>query len=110
MERFNFIKTDSIKKMAFAKIKTLDCGLTLVVNSKENPHLFTPHFHLFKGDTNIGEVFVDGEKSILNENCQRYYKDFQQVQQYVKNNKELFTKIYFTKDGTRRKELAKRLP
>lgn len=96
--------------MAFAKIKTLECGLTLEVRSDENSHLYTPHFHVFDKNTNVGEVFVNGKDPKINKDAQRYYQDFQQVQQYVNDNNELFTLIYFTKDGTKRKELAKLLP
>lgn len=110
MEKFKFIKTELMKKMAFAKIKTLDCGLTLVVNSKENPHLFTPHFHLYDGNKEIGEIDVTGKRPDINKNPQRYSQKFKEVREYVDNNRELFTEIYYAKDGTIRKELAKRLP
>lgn len=100
----------AIKKVAFAKIKDLSWGITIVQRTKEDNHKNTPHFHLSKGNEIVGVIAVDTPNSSIDRIKKENYHEFKETQSYVQENKDILTKIYNAKDGEEMKELAKQLP
>jgi hypothetical protein len=100
----------AIKKVAFAKIKDLSWGITIIQRTKEDNHKNTPHFRLSKGNEIVGVIAVDTPNSSIDRIKKENYQEFKETQSYVQENKEILTKIYNAKDGEEMKELAKQLP
>lgn len=100
----------AIKKVAFAKIKDLPCGITIVLRTQEDNHPNLPHFHLQDGNEIIGVIAVDGPNSDV-DRCKKTYKSLfnNEIREYVDTNKNTLTKIYNAKDGNKIKELSKQL-
>lgn len=100
----------AIKKVAFAKIKDLPWGITIVQRVQEDNHKNTPHFHLRKGNEIVGVIAVDTPNNSVDRIKKENYQEFKETQRYVQKNKEILTKIYNAENGNEIKELTTQLP
>lgn len=105
-------KKVAIKKIAFPKIKIFPDDFVLERHSDEKIHKDTPHFHVLRGNEEIGEVFVGKavEEVKIAQEYRKFLKNLKNLQKYTNDNAQLLTEIYNAKDGNKIKELAKQLP